>query len=348
MKGWSGRLFAATLVLVTLFAAGCSAGDDGPPPAEVAQQEETTSSVLADGKIVVASNVAYPPFEFAPRQGPKGFDIDLMNEVADRAGLEVRYRNVQFDSLLRGLSSELFDAVISGMTITDTRRQQVDFSDPYYNVDEALVVRSGSEIESTGDLAEETLGVQLGTMGQAEAGELLNAGDVEAVRPYRTIEAAFVALEKGVVGRRNLRPAGSPDGGGRVGWRAGARRGRPDRRAVRHSLTQGEPPGRALQRGARRDKRGRNLRGDLRGVDRPPPGGDTIESPPARSGFAYAVSTAPLAPFSTLRPRGSALSTLRPCDLAFSISAFGHAEPVPAAQHTMVHMPCSVCLQTAC
>ncbi len=192
------RLLAATLVFCALFAtAGCSAGEDEPSPADVVRQEETTSPALADGKIVVASNVAYPPFEFAPRTGPKGFDIDLMNEVADRTGLEVEYRNVQFDSLLRGLSSDLFDAVISGMTITEDRRQQVDFSDPYYNVDEALVVRSGSEIESTGDLEGMTLGVQTGTMGQTEAGELLNAGDVEAVRTYpRTIDDAFAALER--------------------------------------------------------------------------------------------------------------------------------------------------------
>ncbi len=196
VRGWSVRLLAATLVLCALFATGCSAGEDEPSPADVVQQEETTSPALADGKIVVASNVAYPPFEFAPRKGPKGFDIDLMNEVADRAGLEVEYRNVQFDSLLRGLSSDLFDAVISGMTITDDRRQQVDFSDPYYNVDEALVVRSGSEIESTGDLEGMTLGVQTGTMGQTEAGELLNAGDVEAVRTFpSTIDDAFDALE---------------------------------------------------------------------------------------------------------------------------------------------------------
>ncbi|MEJ7840341.1 MAG: basic amino acid ABC transporter substrate-binding protein [Rubrobacter sp.] len=199
MIGWSGRLFAATLVFGALFAAGCSAGDDAPPPSEVVQQEETTSSALADGKIVVASNVAYPPFEFSPRKGPKGFDIDLMNEVAERMDLEVRYRNVQFDSLLRGLSSDLFDAAISGMTITETRRQQVDFSEPYYNVDEALVVRSGSEIESTDDLAEEVIGVQGGTIGQAEARDLLNAGDVEEVRPYRTIGKAFDALENEAV-----------------------------------------------------------------------------------------------------------------------------------------------------
>ncbi|HEV2094386.1 MAG TPA: basic amino acid ABC transporter substrate-binding protein [Rubrobacter sp.] len=189
------RYLAVTLVLCAFFVTGCGAGDDESSPAEVVR-EETTSPALADGKIVVASNVAYPPFEFAPREGPKGFDIDLMNEVADRTGLEVEYRNVQFDSLIRGLTSDLFDAVISGMTITADRRQQVDFSDPYYNVDEALVVRSGSEIESTGDLEEKTLGVQLGTMGQAEAGDLLNAGDVkEPVRTYRTIEQAFLALE---------------------------------------------------------------------------------------------------------------------------------------------------------
>lgn len=199
MTGWLVRLFAAMLVLCASFAAGCSAGDDGSSPAEVVRQEETTSSALADGKIVVASNVAYPPFEFSPRKGPKGFDIDLMNEIADRMDLEVQYRNVQFDSILRGLSTELFDAAISGMTITETRRQQVDFSEPYYNVDEALVVRSGSEIESTGDLDEEVLGVQLGTMGQAEAGDLLNAGNVKEVSTYRTIGEAFVALENEVV-----------------------------------------------------------------------------------------------------------------------------------------------------
>ena len=62
------------------------------------------------GKITVASNIAYPPFEFSPKGRPKGFDIDLMNEIAKGAGFEVRYENVQFDSILRGLDAELFDA----------------------------------------------------------------------------------------------------------------------------------------------------------------------------------------------------------------------------------------------
>jgi len=199
VRGWSVRLLAATLVFCALLATGCSAGEDEPSPADVVRQEETTSPALADGEIVVASNVAYPPFEFAPRTGPKGFDIDLMNEVAERTGLEVEYRNVQFDSLLRGLTSDLFDAVISGMTITADRRQQVDFSDPYYNVDEALVVRSGSEIESTGDLEDKVIGVQNGTSGMSEAAEILNAGDVKEVQPFVTIGEAYAALEREAV-----------------------------------------------------------------------------------------------------------------------------------------------------
>ena len=73
------------------------------------------------GKITVASNVAYPPFEFSPREGPRGFDIDLMNEIGKRAGFEVEYEKVQFDSILRGLNADLFDAAISAMTITKQR-----------------------------------------------------------------------------------------------------------------------------------------------------------------------------------------------------------------------------------
>lgn len=195
MTGWSGKLFAVVLLLAISLAAGCGPGEEGSP-AEVVRREETTSPALADGEIVVATHPAYPPFEFAPQKGPKGFDIELMNEVADRMDLEVRYRNVQFDTILRGLTANLFDAAISGMTITEGREQQADFSDPYYNVAEALVVRSGSEIESTGDLSDTILGVQRGTAGQAEAGDLINGGDLKAARVFDTIDGAYAALEE--------------------------------------------------------------------------------------------------------------------------------------------------------
>jgi ABC-type amino acid transport substrate-binding protein len=199
VTGWSRSLFTAALILaIALVLVGCSAGTE--KTFEGGAPGETTGPVsLVDEEITVASNMAYPPFEFSPRGGPNGFDVDLMNEIADRAGFEVEYENVEFDSLIRGLNTDLFDAVISAMTITAERQQQVDFSDPYFNADQCLLVTSYSDVESVDDLSEETVGVQRGTAGQIEAQQLINAQTVGQGIPFRTIEDAFAALQKGQV-----------------------------------------------------------------------------------------------------------------------------------------------------
>jgi polar amino acid transport system substrate-binding protein len=199
VTGWSRSVFPAALILaIALMLVGCSAGTE--ETFEGGAPGETTGPVsLVDEEITVASNMAYPPFEFSPRDGPKGFDVDLMNEIADRAGFEVEYENVEFDSLIRGLDTELFDAAISAMTITPERQQQVDFSDPYFNADQALLVTSYSDVESVEDLSDATVGVQRGTAGQIEAQELINAQTVGQGIPFRTIEEAFEALQKGQV-----------------------------------------------------------------------------------------------------------------------------------------------------
>jgi ABC-type amino acid transport substrate-binding protein len=195
VTGWSRSLSSVALILaIALFLVGCSAGTDetfeGAAPAET-----TGPAGMVGGKITVASNVAYPPFESSPKGGPRGFDIDLMNEIAERAGFEVEYENVRFDSILRGLNTDLFDAAISAMTITKEREQQIDFSDPYFNADQALLVASDSEVQSIEDLAEAPVGVQAGSTGQIKAKELLEDEQIGEIMPYRTIEEAFVALE---------------------------------------------------------------------------------------------------------------------------------------------------------
>ncbi len=185
---------AVTLVLLV----GCSAGTD--ESFEGAAPGETTGPTgIAGGKITVASNIAYPPFESSPKGEPRGFDIDLMNEIAKRTGFEVEYENVRFDTILRGLDTHLFDAAISAMTITDEREQQIDFSDPYFNADQALLVASDSEVQSIDDLAEAPVGVQAGSTGQIKAEDLLEDEQIGEIVPYRTIGEAFVALEVGKV-----------------------------------------------------------------------------------------------------------------------------------------------------
>ena len=205
MNGRSKGPFPTVLVLAfavaiaVLLLVGCDAGTEESYQGSSQVEETTRLSGGVQGKITVASNIAYPPFEFSPKGKPKGFDIDLMNEIARRAGFEVRYENVQFDSILRGLDADLFDASISAMSITAEREKQLDFSDPYFNADQALLVESDSSIKAIDDLSEATVGVQAGSTGQLKGEDLYDAGQVGEVRPYRTIGEAFSDLRAGKI-----------------------------------------------------------------------------------------------------------------------------------------------------
>ena len=205
MKGRSKSAFPAVLALALAAAfalvllVGCDAGTDDSYQGSSQVEETTGPTAGVQGKITVASNVAYPPFEFSPKGRPKGFDIDLMNEIARRAGFEVRYENVQFDSILRGLDADLFDASISAMSITAERETQLDFSDPYFNADQALFVESDSKIKAIDDLSEATVGVQAGSTGQLKGEDLYDDGQVGEVRPYTTIGEAFSDLRAGKI-----------------------------------------------------------------------------------------------------------------------------------------------------
>jgi len=201
VTGWSRSLFPAALILAIalILLTGCSPGTEEETFEGGAPGETTGPAQVVDEEVTVASNIAYPPFEFSPRHGPQGFDVDLMNEIADRVGFEVEYKNVQFDELLRGLNTDLYDAAISAMTITTAREQQVDFSDPYFNADQCLLVASYSDVESVDDLSEATVGVQRGTAGQIATQELINARRVGRGVTFRTIEEAFAALQDGRV-----------------------------------------------------------------------------------------------------------------------------------------------------
>ena len=150
-------------------------------------------------QVTVASDIAYPPFEFNKDGEPTGFDIDLMNAVAKKANLEVKYENVRFDSIIQGLGNNQYDAAISAMTINAEREKQIDFSEPYFNADQSLLVQSDSDIQSTDDLADATVGVQIGTTGAAKAQELEQDGQIADVRTFNVVTDAFNALQNGQV-----------------------------------------------------------------------------------------------------------------------------------------------------
>ena len=113
--------------------------------------------------LTVGTNAEFPPFEYIGDDGePDGFDIALIKAIGENIGREVVIENLEFSSLIAAIGSKV-DLAISGVTITEERRQSVDFSDPYYEAVQFVIVPSGSPIETMADLEGLTIGVQLGT-----------------------------------------------------------------------------------------------------------------------------------------------------------------------------------------
>ncbi len=98
--------------------------------------------LITSGKIVVGSDTAFPPFENVEGGETVGFDVDLMKAIGEKLGVTVEFKSYKFDALITGVQAgSEFDLVASAMTITDERKQSVDFSDPYINSNQSLAVK---------------------------------------------------------------------------------------------------------------------------------------------------------------------------------------------------------------
>ncbi|MCG8452087.1 MAG: basic amino acid ABC transporter substrate-binding protein [Spirochaetales bacterium] len=125
------------------------------------------TNVTKEPVYVFASDATWPPMEFVDENGDiVGFDMDLLAAIAKEAEFEYEVRNTGWDGIFAGLANGSYDAVISSVTITDERKAAMDFSKPYVNAGQILVVPAdyeGSEVLS--DFAGKTVGSQQGTTG---------------------------------------------------------------------------------------------------------------------------------------------------------------------------------------
>ena len=146
--------------------------------------------------ITVATDATWPPMEFVdPDTGELvGFDIDLINRIAEEAGFEVEIQNTAWEGIFGGLGAGQYDAVISSVTITAERQENMDFSEPYINAGQVLIVQqSTSGVTTLEDLRGEEVGAQIGTTG---AIEIQNMDGVE-LRTYDEIGLAIEDLANG-------------------------------------------------------------------------------------------------------------------------------------------------------
>jgi polar amino acid transport system substrate-binding protein len=146
-------------------------------------------------KITVGTDATWPPMEFVNEDREiVGFDIDLMEAIAREAGFEVEFQNTAWDGIFAGLGAGEYDAVISSVTITEELQETMDFSEPYINAGQVLIVRSDqSGVTTLADLEGESVGAQIGTTG---AFEVDDADGVE-LRTYDELGLAIEDLANG-------------------------------------------------------------------------------------------------------------------------------------------------------
>ena len=134
--------------------------------------EAATSEALADGVLTVGTNAEFPPFEYVGDDGePDGFDMALVKAIGEKLGVEVQIENMEFASLVSSIGSKI-DIAAAGMTVTDERKETVDFTNSYYEAVQYVILPADSEIATADDLKDKAIGVQLGTTGDFIAEEL--------------------------------------------------------------------------------------------------------------------------------------------------------------------------------
>ncbi len=155
----------------------------------------TVGSVFAAEKVItVATDATWPPMEMVDQnKNIIGFDIDFLNAVAEEAGFKVKYQNTAWDGIFAGIAAGKYDAIISSVTITDERKKTMDFSVPYINAGQILIVPKSSNAVVLADLKGQNVGAQIGTTGSFEVKKVEGV----TLRTYDEIGLAFEDMAAG-------------------------------------------------------------------------------------------------------------------------------------------------------
>lgn len=160
---------------------------------------EGGEKLVADGKLTVCTHLPYEPFQYKDDGEIVGFDVDLMDAVAEELGVEQTIVNTPFETIETGqaMSTGKCDIAAAGMTITDERARVMNFADPYFEATQALLVKKGAGFDSLDSLAGETVGVQANTTGKAYAED--NAPDDVELKVFEDLALLTGAVKTGDV-----------------------------------------------------------------------------------------------------------------------------------------------------
>lgn len=181
------RFVAVLVTLCAVLAALCLSGcaEEGGKP---------SYQLVSEGKLTVAMAPNFPPFDSLDGETPTGFDVSVAREVANRLGLQLEIKAVPFDELVQGVHDGTYDVAISALSINPSRSELVDFSSPYYLVDQAIVAKKGVY-----EKVSELKGKQVAAEAEATGYDYAMANVTQNVVTYKTAAERFAALEAGQV-----------------------------------------------------------------------------------------------------------------------------------------------------
>ena len=198
-------------------ATASSVASSAAASSEAASAAATELTTVEAGKLTMATNAAFPPYEMTTDAGEfEGIDVDTAKAIAEKLGLELQIDDMDFDAALLSVQQGKADIVMAGVTVTDERKAVMDFSDSYATGIQSIIVPNDSDIASPDDLAGKTIGTQRGTTGYIycsddfgdenvvayddglTAVQALNNGQVDAVVIDNAPAQEFVAANPGL------------------------------------------------------------------------------------------------------------------------------------------------------
>ncbi|SEU10055.1 glutamine transport system substrate-binding protein [Salinibacillus kushneri] len=194
MKKNTLLIFAIFFGMLLLAACGSSESSSGSDGNSDSSGEEGNSEEESN-HYIVATEPNFHPFEFMNTETGKmeGFDIDLMNAIAEEAGFTVEFETMEFDGVLGGMRTGKYPLAISGISITDERKEEIDFSDKYLDSGLILVVPEDSDIQSIDDVDGLKVGAQTGATSEI----YLNENTDAEVSAFPEIVTAYQDLQQG-------------------------------------------------------------------------------------------------------------------------------------------------------
>ncbi len=186
------KLTAAILACAMLVSViGCSKSEPAQPSSgenNAPAAEEIKTAV--DGKLTWATSADFPPYESIENEQVVGIDADVMAYVAEKLGLESAPENMDFSSVITAVSSGKTDVAASGLTISEDRKESVDFTIPYVTTSQVVIVRFDSPIKAANELDGKNIGVQLNTTGDEYVTTNYTSATVERYgKGFEAIEA---------------------------------------------------------------------------------------------------------------------------------------------------------------